>query len=56
MLADAGGAYRLGPRLMSLASRAWSQFDLRAALAPNCRPCATPPAKPCTWRCRPGAK
>ncbi|APX77075.1 IclR family transcriptional regulator [Achromobacter insolitus] len=35
MVAETGGAYRLGPRLMSLASRAWSQFDLRAALAPD---------------------
>jgi len=37
MVAESGGAYRLGPRLMSLASRAWSQFDLRAALAPELR-------------------
>ncbi|EHK67811.1 IclR family transcriptional regulator [Achromobacter arsenitoxydans] len=35
MVAESGGLYRLGPRLMSLASRAWSQFDLRAALAPE---------------------
>ncbi|MGV2864666.1 IclR family transcriptional regulator [Achromobacter sp. AGC39] len=34
MVAETGGAYRLGTRLMSLASRAWSRFDLRAALAP----------------------
>ncbi|KAG1448624.1 hypothetical protein G6F57_016811 [Rhizopus arrhizus] len=35
MVAETGGVYRLGTRLMSLASRAWSQFDLRAALAPD---------------------
>jgi len=35
MVAETGGAYRLGTRLMSLASCAWSQFDLRAALAPD---------------------
>lgn len=35
MLAESDGVYRLGTRLMSLASRAWSQFDLRAALAPD---------------------
>lgn len=35
MVAESGGAYRLGARLMSLASKAWSQFDLRAALAPE---------------------
>ena len=34
MLMESGGAYRLGPRLLQLASRSWSQFDLRAALAP----------------------
>ena len=35
MLMESGGAYRLGPRLLQLASRSWSQFDLRAALAPE---------------------
>ncbi|HCQ50397.1 MAG TPA: IclR family transcriptional regulator, partial [Achromobacter sp.] len=30
MVAETGGAYRLGTRLISLASRAWSRFDLRA--------------------------
>jgi len=35
MVSESGGAYRLGHRLMSLASRAWGQFDLRAALAPE---------------------
>jgi IclR family acetate operon transcriptional repressor len=35
MVGETGGVYRLGTRLMSLASRAWSQFDLRAALAPE---------------------
>lgn len=35
MVTESSGAYRLGPRLMSLASKAWSQFDLRAALAPE---------------------
>ena len=33
MVAETDGAYRLGPRLLALASRAWSQFDLRAALS-----------------------
>ncbi|MGE4434797.1 IclR family transcriptional regulator, partial [Achromobacter sp.] len=37
MLAETGGAYRLGPRLLALASRAWSQFDLRATLAADLR-------------------
>src|SRR5690606_4494977 len=32
-----GGAWRLGPRLLALASRSWSQFDLRAALEPELR-------------------
>ena len=56
MLMESGGAYRLGPRLLQLASRSWSQFDLRAALAPSCRRCATPPARPCTWRCPPAPR
>lgn len=30
-----GGSYELGPRLLSLASRTWSRFDLRVALAPE---------------------
>ncbi len=33
MLAETAGVYRLGTRLLSLASRAWSQFDLRQELA-----------------------
>ncbi|HEY0294698.1 MAG TPA: IclR family transcriptional regulator [Bordetella sp.] len=32
-----GGAYELGPRLLSLASRSWSRFDLRVALEPELR-------------------
>ncbi|GAB1843222.1 MULTISPECIES: IclR family transcriptional regulator [Achromobacter] len=37
MVAETDGVYRLGPRLLSLASRAWSQFDLRATLAADLR-------------------
>lgn len=33
MLTETAGAYRLGTRLLRLASRAWSQFDLRQELA-----------------------
>jgi len=32
-----GGTYELGPRLLSLASRSWSRFDLRVALASELR-------------------
>jgi IclR family transcriptional regulator, acetate operon repressor len=31
------GRYRLGPRLIQLASRAWSQLDLRSVLADDLR-------------------
>src|SRR3546814_2070575 len=37
LAAQPDGAYVLGPRLLSLASRSWSRFDLRVALLPEDR-------------------
>lgn len=56
MLMESGGAYRLGPRLLQLASRSWSQFDLRAALAPELQALRDATGETVHWRCPPAPR
>lgn len=56
MVAETDGVYRLGPRLLSLASRARSQFDLRATLAADLRALRDATGETVHWRCRPARK